>query len=176
MRIQRPRFENEKIATRADVKNFDERGYFSVILQESIDWHFDVKQQSVSKSNFNVLRGMHAEEGQSQVVTVIYGKILDIVIDMREVSIKGPCIQTNVLSSESVNQIYIPDGCFHGYYVQSNEAIVHYSSNTVYTPTAQKGINWKSPQLIKLWGALEPVVSDRDSKFPTLDEYIEKKF
>lgn len=151
---------------------YDKRGYFWPI--HSVDdalVNFEIRQQNISFSNRNVLRGLHNEIHQAQIVTLVSGSIRDVIVDLRDIYFP-PKIHLIRLSSNHVNQLIIPVGCFHGYFVESDQAIIHYSSSTVYTPDNQRGIHWASKEIVNLWGEVTPIVSTRDNNFPNLCDYI----
>ena len=71
----------------------DERGFFlesfnqKGLAEQGI--HFDVKQINFAKSEKNVLRGLHyqvAPFGQTKLVGVISGAVVDVVVDIRKSS------------------------------------------------------------------------------------------
>lgn len=152
----------------------DIRGYFSPIHQTNDEIaDFQVKQQNISFSHTNVLRGLHAEVHQAQIVTVVSGTIREIVVDLRGPDLIPPRIHVVDMKSFELNQILIPENCFHGYVVTSDFAIIHYSSSTLYSPNNQRGIHWNSEELADKWGIVNPIISARDASFPSLSEYIQ---
>ena len=69
----------------------DERGYFMESYKESfISENFpdiDFIQDNESKSLYGVLRGLHFQKPpfeQTKLVRVVYGKALDVAVDLRE--------------------------------------------------------------------------------------------
>jgi dTDP-4-dehydrorhamnose 3,5-epimerase len=154
---------------------YDKRGYFWPIHSvDDAQVNFEIRQQNISFSNHNVLRGLHNEIHQAQIVTLVTGSIRDVIVDLRDIysSLLPPKIYMVRLSSDHVNQIIIPEGCFHGYFVESSQAIIHYSSSTVYNTDNQRGIHWTSKEIVNLWGEVTPIVSTRDDNFPNLSDYI----
>ena len=86
-----------------DNKSFnDTRGVFSEIylknlLKHNLSYNFNVVQENVVQSKKNVLRGMHFQiqpYDQSKLITVIDGKILDVIIDIRISSCYSTLITT----------------------------------------------------------------------------------
>jgi dTDP-4-dehydrorhamnose 3,5-epimerase len=73
-----------------------------------------------------------------------------------------------VLSAENKRQIYIPKGFAHGFVVLSDEAEFLYKCSDFYDPASELGIHWADPQLAIAWQVTEPVLSDKDSRYPRL--------
>ena len=67
----------------------DARGYYSPVYIDSelAELGFQgIKQVSRSKSSKGILRGMHFQRGdfaQAKIVEVMYGSVIDVVVDMR---------------------------------------------------------------------------------------------
>ncbi len=64
---------------------FDKRGYFKEIFKNNLikkNFKFDV----MSLSKKNVIRGLHIQtkKPQAKVITVVSGKIMDVVVDLRK--------------------------------------------------------------------------------------------
>ena len=62
---------------------FDKRGFFKEIFQNKLikkNFKFDV----MSLSKKNVIRGLHIQtkKPQAKVITVVYGKIMDVAVDL----------------------------------------------------------------------------------------------
>ena len=98
-------------------KNFiDNRGYFRELTIEKI-----IKKKLVftvvSKSKKNVLRGLHMQKNnmQGKYLSVVKGKILDVVIDCRKNSKTFGKNYKIILSQKNSKSIYIPAGFLHGF-------------------------------------------------------------
>jgi len=161
----------------------DSRGYFfesynkiKIPELESIDF----VQDNESKSVFGTIRGLHYQlepYAQSKLIRVLDGKILDVVIDLRE---KSPSFGKHFsieLSSEDKSQLFIPKGFAHGFSVLSKNAIVFYKTDQYYTPDSERGINFNDPELAIDWkiNLKEAIVSPKDNVLPTFKE-SEKNF
>ena len=73
------------------------------------------------------------------------------------------------LTAEKHNQIYIPPGFAHGFYVLSNSALVSYKCTSYYNPAAECGIIWNDPDLAIQWPLSgQPIMSGKDSSFGKL--------
>jgi len=164
---------NMQVLTRS--LHLDNRGHFEEICR--ID-DFEEKvpnfvQDNISYSRKNVLRGMHFQDEQWQVLTVLVGSILDITIDVKPLS--ESFLKTNVIEMkfDSNNQLLIPPGVAHGFCVTSNEAVLHYKSSKLYGESRQHGISWDSKEIKDFWPKNDWILSERDLNFPQLSNYLE---
>ena len=109
----------------------DERGYFFESFNQNI---FD--QRIVEKVNFvqdnqslsskNILRGLHFQNpphGQSKLVSVIKGSVLDVVVDIRKNSNTYGQYFMEELNEFNHHQLYIPVGMAHGFLALEDHTI-----------------------------------------------------
>ncbi|TGW14613.1 dTDP-4-dehydrorhamnose 3,5-epimerase [bacterium NHP-B] len=126
-------------------------------------------QDNLSISKKNVLRGLHVHHRQGQMVSIIEGQVLDVVVDVRPHS---PTFRQHLcfeLSSDTPQQIYMPPGYAHGFYVRSEQAILHYKATRYYDPSEEEGIAWNDPTLAIAWPTGAPILSERDQGFLPLN-------
>ncbi len=121
-------------------------------------------QDNHSKSVKNTLRGLHYQlaHPQAKLCRVVYGEVLDVVVDIRRGS---PYFGSHVaipLSAENRRQIYIPEGFAHGYLVLSEKAEFLYKCNEFYYSEDEHGIAWNDPEIGIDWGIKDPILSTRD--------------
>jgi dTDP-4-dehydrorhamnose 3,5-epimerase len=126
-------------------------------------------QENHSRSLYSVLRGLHYQRpphAQSKLVRVISGTIFDVAVDLRPNSATtGKWVGID-LSAEDKKMMYIPDWCAHGFCVLSEYAEVVYHTSKEYSPDHESGIMWNDPSLGIRWPVTNPVVSDRDTRWP----------
>ena len=77
---------------------------------------------------------------------------------------------STILSSENKQQIYIPIGFAHGFVVLSDEAEFLYKCSDFYDPSGEQGVHWADPDVAIRWGVEEPLLSDKDARYPRLAE------
>jgi dTDP-4-dehydrorhamnose 3,5-epimerase len=134
----------------------------------------EFRESYYTHSRENVIRGMHFQvspHDHAKVVTVIDGAVADVILDLRQSS---PTLGQHIvveLSRENRKSIYIPRGCAHGFRVVGNSATVYYLLTSVHAPSHDKGIRFDS--FGYNWKVDNPVVSERDLKFPTLTNFID---
>ena len=80
-----------------------------------------------------------------------------------------------MLDDKDHQRLYIPKGFAHGFCVLSQEAIFQYMCTEVYHPEDEYGVLWNDPEISINWPNGEKIVSDRDTKWPNLNEIDPKK-
>ena len=153
----------------------DQRGYFfeaynQKVFEEAVA-QVPFIQDNQSKSNYGVLRGLHYQlppYAQAKLVRVIYGKVLDIAVDIRKNSPTFGRHVTALLSGANKRQIYIPHGFAHGFAVLSKEAVFTYKVDNYYAPDHEAGIRHDDPALSIDWQIppKERLLSDKDKNLP----------
>lgn len=160
----------------------DERGYFTEsfrvdIMQKELGLTKPFVLEFESRSVKNTLRGLHYQaepHAQSKLVHVSYGKVLDIVVDIRKSSktfMQHICVE---LSDENNKQLYIPEGFAHGFLALSDTAVMHYKLDGYYNAESYTGINVFDKELnIELPIKREHlVISQKDIELPSLGSAI----
>jgi dTDP-4-dehydrorhamnose 3,5-epimerase len=148
------------------VKTFHEQTFEELHLTT----HFAEEYYSVSYNN--VLRGLHFQTPPSDHIKVVYcldGEVMDVVVDLRKGSPTYGKHDIIGLSSKKANMLYIPSGMAHGFYTISEKAVMLYKVTTVYDHANDTGIRWDSCGIA--WPSKEPVISERDSKFISFNEF-----
>jgi len=122
------------------------------------------------------IRGMHLQIKQAasdRVVSVIKGRIFDVLIDLRENSPSFTHINTIELSCEDVVSVFIPKGVAHGFQAL-DESITHYVASTNYSEELDVGVNVNSINVN--WPLPNPKISDRDLSLPDLKSFLLKGY
>jgi dTDP-4-dehydrorhamnose 3,5-epimerase len=148
----------------------DRRGYF-VETYHSMKYregglNATFLQDNQSASLRNTLRGLHMQmrTPQGKLVRVIDGEIWDVAVDLRPDSSTFGRWTSVTLSSENFLQLYVPEGCAHGFCVTSDRAVVEYKCTALYDPTDEIGIAYDDSDLAIAWPTDAPIVSDRDAR------------
>tara|TARA_Y100000591_G_C21716690_1_gene636504 strand:+ start:359 stop:877 length:519 start_codon:yes stop_codon:yes gene_type:complete len=147
-----------------DSKNFyDSRGYFREVLIEKIvkkRFKFTV----VSKSKKNVVRGLHMQRKfqQGKYISVLKGKILDVVVDCRKGSKTFGKHFKIVIGQKNSKSIYVPPGFIHGFLGLESENIVIYSCTEYRDKNSEIGIMWNDKDLKINWKIRKPILSVKD--------------
>lgn len=154
----------------------DERGtfvksYHEVTFSEK-NLNFSMKEEFYSISKKNVFRGMHFQlppAAHSKLVYCAKGEVQDYLVDLRKTSkTYGKHLSIN-LSEANCNILYIPVGIAHGFLSLSDESLMVYKTDHVYSPELDSGILWSSCNLnLQVEDVL---ISNRDTLFNSLDSF-----
>jgi dTDP-4-dehydrorhamnose 3,5-epimerase len=141
----------------------DQRGYFKELLRERhLNKKFPFVVMSFSKKN--VIRGLHIQNKnpQGKFVSVIKGKIFDVVLDLRKNSMTFGKIFTCILSEKNKKSIYIPPGFAHGVCGLEKENYITYSCTKYRDPKNERGIIYNDKELKIKWPVKKPILSKKD--------------
>jgi len=129
-------------------------------------------QDNHSRSLRGILRGLHFQvrRPQAQLVTVMRGKIFDVVIDLRRTSSTFGGWYGVELSDDGLRQVYMPPGFAHGFCVLSDMADLHYKVSREYDASDEGGLVWNDPDLAIRWPIDAPKVAPRDASYPLLKQ------
>lgn len=158
----------------------DERGYFFESFNEKTFEHLTgfahkFVQDNQARSTKNVLRGLHYQNepcAQSKLIRCLYGRIWDVVVDLRKNSRTYMQWYGVELSDENKKQFLIPRGFAHGYSVLSDTAEVFYKCDNFYSKEHEGGVFYKDPALNIDWkiDLSEAIVSEKDLQQPMLSD------
>ena len=130
-----------------------------------------------TSSKANALRGFHFQYKfqQAKFVSVLKGKILDCVIDLRKNSKTFGKIFKIVLSDKNCVSLYIPEGFAHAYYSYEKINIVYYKLTNYYKPKFESGINLLDKKLKVSWPKKKFNISKKDRKLMSFNEFCKTK-
>ncbi|MBN3581668.1 dTDP-4-dehydrorhamnose 3,5-epimerase [Algoriphagus aestuarii] len=157
----------------------DQRGYFFESFRG--DWlekegvHETWVQDNQSYSQKGTVRGLHFQRephAQAKLVRVVQGKVLDVVVDLRKGSETFGKHFSTILDSERNNLLYVPAGFGHGFSVLE-DAIFVYKCTNYYNKESEGGILWNDPQLQIDWKVSDPIISEKDMHWQTIEEFKE---
>ena len=147
----------------------DDRGYFfecwneESFVKNGLDLDFVQDNQSLSSKG--VLRGLHFQNppfAQGKLVRVIKGAVLDIVVDIRKESATYGQHFSIELNEENKTIFWIPPGFAHGFVTLEDDTIFTYKCTGVYNSASEEALLWSDKDLNIDWGAIKPLVSDKD--------------
>lgn len=119
------------------------------------------------------LRGMHYQVlpfAETKLVRCIKGRILDIVVDIRQNSPTFLQHYAVELSAENKKMLLIPEGFAHGFQTLEDNTEVLYHHTQFYQPQAERGLRYDDPMLNLTWAMPPTWMSERDKNFANLDE------
>jgi dTDP-4-dehydrorhamnose 3,5-epimerase len=155
----------------------DDRGFFLETYQAQKYTELGIGvafvQDNHSGSRQGVLRGLHFQgrHPQGKLVRVIVGAVFDVAVDLRRDS---PSVGKWVglhLTAENKQQLWIPPGFAHGFYVTSEWAEVTYKVTEYWHPEDEQTLAWNDPDVQIQWPLLNdraPELSAKDAKGKTL--------
>ena len=171
MKVFDTKFKGLKIIKHDSFK--DKRGFLRITYkQKKIKKKFVFEYCTMSKKNS--LRGFHFQYKYSQAkyVTVLKGKILDCVIDLRKKSKTFGEIFKIILSNKNNFALYIPEGFAHAYYSYENENIIYYKLSNYYKPNYEDGINSQDKVLKLKWPGKKYLISQKDKNLKSFESFI----
>ena len=155
---------------------YDNRGFLRELFeQKKFKKKFIFDYFSVSKKN--VIRGLHLQhkKPQAKIISVISGRIFDIVLDCRKNSKTfGKYYTMNISSKDNVS-LYIPEGFAHGFCSLTDNTILHYRNSNYRNKKYEIGILWKDRDLNIKWPVKNPLISLRDKRNITFSKFLDSK-
>lgn len=150
------------------IENYNKKKFIECGMEE------EFIQDNHSNSYKGVIRGLHYQDkpyAQAKLIRVIRGAIFDVAVDMRRDS---PTFGQHIAAELSENNkymLYIPTGFAHGFCVLKNNTDVIYKTSNNYSAKHDRGILWNDPKLNIKWPKLDHIVSDKDDKWPTFNQF-----
>ena len=171
MKILKTKFKDLKIIKHKTF--YDKRGFLRITHnQKIINKKFIFEYCTTSKKNS--LRGFHFQYKfqQAKYVTVLKGKILDCVIDLRKNSKTFGKIFKIILSQKNNLALYIPEGFAHAYYSLDETNIIYYKLNNYYHSRYEGGILATDKNLKLKWPKGKKIISKKDKKLKVFKEFL----
>ena len=155
-------------------KHGDSRGFLRETFRKKIVRWDELIFDYATTSKKNVLRGFHFQSKfkQAKYVTVLKGRILDCVVDLRKKSKTFGKSFSIELSDTNCKSLYIPEGFAHAYYSYSKINIIYYKLSNYYYPKYEDGILWNDKKYNKMWPNKNPIVSIKDKNLKTFYEFV----
>ena len=172
MKIENTKFKGLKI-----IKGkifYDKRGFFRELYQKKKLKSHNPIFWCLSSSKKNVFRGLHFQNKnmQEKFVSVIVGKILDIVVDLRPKSKTFGKHFKTILSEKNAKSILIPAGFAHGFMGLENKNIIVYSNNNYRSQKNEMGLLWNDKKLRINLPKVKLIISKKDKSNITFLKYL----
>jgi dTDP-4-dehydrorhamnose 3,5-epimerase len=156
----------------------DSRGYFArAFCQKEFAAHNlkpTIAQANIASNiRKGTLRGMHFQyppAAETKLVRCTRGAIIDIIVDLRPESATYLEHIAVELNEENQRALYVPERFAHGYQALRDGTDTSYQVGEFYTPEAEGGLMYNDPRLGLRWPLPISVISEKDQKFPALDE------
>ncbi|AYH45329.1 dTDP-4-dehydrorhamnose 3,5-epimerase [Azoarcus sp. DN11] len=151
----------------------DDRGFFYESynrekFREATGMDPDFVQDNHSRSQKNVLRGLHYQlppKAQGKLVRVVVGEVFDVAVDIRRNSPTFGKWVGATLSAQNKMQLWIPPGFAHGFVSLSDDVEFLYKTTDFYSPQHDRCIQWNDPTIGVDWPINgSPVLSGKDQE------------
>ncbi|MPN19522.1 dTDP-4-dehydrorhamnose 3,5-epimerase [bioreactor metagenome] len=160
----------------------DHRGFFmeswNKKQMEEVGLFYDFVQDNHSSSTVKgTLRGIHFQKGdkcQAKLVRCTRGAVLDVAVDLRKNSPTYKKWVAVELSADNKKQLLIPRGFGHAFLTLTDHVEFLYKADNYYAPEADGGIRWNDPDINVEWGIAKPILSEKDTKNPFLQDIEEE--
>ena len=153
--------------------HIDNRGFLKELFeQRKFKKKFIFDYFSLSKKN--VIRGLHIQlkKPQAKMVSVIRGKIFDVVLDCRKGSSTFGKHFTINISANDNTLLYIPEGFAHGFCSLANDTILFYKNSNYRNKKYETGILWNDKDLRIKWPIKNPIISSKDKKNLNFSKFL----
>jgi len=155
----------------------DERGFFArAWCRREFETHgldANLVQCNISlNTRKGTLRGVHyqvAPYEESKVVRCTRGAVCDVVVDLRSDSPTFRDWIAVVLTAETRNMVYVPQGCGHGFLTLEDHTEVFYQMSQFYNAESARGVRWDDPAFEIAWPGEPAVISERDRTYPDFE-------
>ena len=105
---------------------------------------------------------------QAKLISVLQGKGLDYVVDLRKGS--ATCAQWQALELDAADPVfvYIPSGFGHAFLSLKENTIQYFAADREFVRGYAGSISWKDPEIALELPCEDPVLSDKDRLAPFL--------
>ena len=152
----------------------DKRGYFFEGYKKA-DFDKNIKKINFVQDNYSfskykyTIRGLHFQKkpfGQKKLVTVLKGKIMDVVLDINPKSKYFGCHKIYILDSKNPYMLLINDDFAHGFCTLDNDTLVKYKVDKYYNKNKETTVFWNDKKLKINWPKIKSnfITSIKDSK------------
>ena len=172
MKIIKTKFKGLKIIQQKN--NSDPRGSLRETFRKKIISWDELVFDYATTSKKDVLRGFHFQHKfqQAKFVSVLKGKILDVVADLRPHSKTFGKYFKIELSEKNSKSLMIPKGFAHGFLGLGSENVVLYSNDNYRSKKDEVGISWNDKRLNINWGKKKIIISKKDKNNISLKEFL----
>ena len=162
--------------------NNDDRGmvyesYKKESLNDFLGYETNLCQDNILYSKYGVIRGLHTNTvnfAQSKLVSVLKGKILDVIVDFRVGSPTFGRTSSIELSEDNKKQLFVPRGFLHGFSVLSEDSIVMIKIDRYFASGESIGVRYDDKDLDIDWkiDKSKVILSKTDLLLPSFSEVL----
>ena len=164
MKIYKTKFKDLLIIKQKN--NIDKRGSLRETYNKKIFKQNKFIFEYCTISKINSLRGFHFQYKfqQAKYVSVLKGKILDCVVDLRKNSKTYGKHFSIEISQNSDFSLFIPENFAHGFLCLSKNCAVYYKCTNYRDKKSEKTIIWNDKKLNIKWPIKKPILSKKDKQ------------
>ena len=154
----------------------DERGFLArtfcqnEFARHKLNTHW-VQQNHTRTVGRGSVRGMHFQappHSETKLVRCTAGTLWDVIVDVRPQSPTFGLWDAVVLSSETMNALYIPEGFAHGFQCMEDSCELLYLMSEFYRPELARGVQCQDADIGIKWPHPVLNLSPRDAELPAL--------
>ena len=156
----------------------DSRGFFSETFRADqfnlLGLPAEFVQDNHSRSAKGVVRGLHFqwEPPMGKLMRVTQGVAFLVAVDIRKGSpTLGQWVGVEA-SKENRRMVWAPAGFARGFCALSEGCEIQYKCTGIYNSEAESAILWNDPQIGIEWPLADVIVSEKDQKARTLEEWM----
>jgi len=118
------------------------------------------------------IRGMHFQRKPHQemkLVRCIRGAVYDVIVDIRPDSPTFLQWYGEMLSSNNMKMLVVPEGFAHGFQTLENDSELLYLATAHYEPSAEGGLRFDDSALGIQWPLVVGDISEKDASHPLIE-------
>lgn len=118
------------------------------------------------------VRGMHFQRYpalEAKLIRCLRGRVFDVAVDLRAGSPTFGRWHAVELSQDNQRQLFIPEGCAHGFQTLCDDVELLYQHTAAYRPDCEGGVRHDDPSLLIHWPLPVSALSERDRLHPLID-------
>ena len=145
---------------------YDNRGILKETFRNTFFKNLNFPFDIMSTSKKNVLRGLHIQtrNQQAKIITVTYGKIFDVAVDLRKNSKTFGKYVSFIMSDKSDFSFYIPKSFAHGFLCLSKKCTINYKCSEYRDANSERTLLWNDEKININWPIKNPILSKKDKK------------
>lgn len=149
-----------------DARGFFLESYNQKVISNELKVEDKFVQDNHSRSQKNVLRGLHYQliNPQGKLVRVVSGEVFDVAVDLRKSSPTFKKWVGVLLNEHNMRMFWVPKGFAHGFLVLSENADFFYKTTDYYHKESECCLRYDDPELAIDWPSRTPILSDKDKQ------------
>lgn len=119
------------------------------------------------------VRGLHwqrAPAADAKLIRCLRGRVFDVAVDLRPDSATFGRWHAVELSQDNEREVFIPEGCAHGFQTLSDDVEMLYQHTAAHAPECEAGLRHDDPQLAITWPLPVALLSPRDQGHPSFSQ------